>query len=110
MRTLIFATLTASCLATSAAAQTAVDSTRTPFFKRIGKSVSRFVRNFSDVDTNYIEPQKYNYTVMLQNTNTYELYRISSAKGNDFTFAPLPSMKLARMWDGDGCSSATRST
>lgn len=94
MRTLIFATVTASCLATSAATQTAADSTRASFFKRIGKSVSRFVRNFSDVDTNYIEPQKYNYTVMLQNTNTYELYRISSAKGNDFTFAPLPSMKL----------------
>ena len=53
-----------------------------------------FVKNFSKVDTSYIEPQKYNFTVMMQNTNTYEMYRISSSKGNDFTFAPLPSVKL----------------
>lgn len=64
------------------------------FFKRLAGSMYRFVKNFSRVDTEYIEPQAYNYTVMLQNTNTYELYRITSAKGNDFTFAPLPSMKL----------------
>src|SRR3712207_7977707 len=35
-----------------------------------------FVKDFSRVDTNYIEPQHYNFTVMLQNTNTYEVYRL----------------------------------
>ena len=67
---------------------------RKPFFKRVGGTLYKFVKNFSQVDTNYIEPQRYNYTLMLQNTNTYELYRISSTNGNDFTFSPLPSVKL----------------
>lgn len=67
---------------------------RKPFGKRLIGSLYGFVKNFSQVDTNYIEPQRYNYTLMLQNTNTYELYRISTTNGNDFTFSPLPSMKL----------------
>lgn len=62
--------------------------------KRFIGTLYKFVKNFSQVDTNYIQPQGFNYTAMLQNTNTYELYRITSSKGNDFTFAPLPSMKL----------------
>lgn len=67
---------------------------RKPFIKRMIGAMYGFVKNFSKVDTSYIEPQKYNFTVMMQNTNTYEMYRISSSKGNDFTFAPLPSVKL----------------
>ena len=62
--------------------------------KRIVHSAYGFVKNFSRVDTNYIEPQKYNYTFMMQNTNTYELYRISSANGNDITLSPQPGIKL----------------
>lgn len=62
--------------------------------KRVLAPLYTFVKNFSKVDTNYIEPQKYNYTVMLQNTNTYELYRISTNKNNDFQFSPLPSIKI----------------
>lgn len=68
--------------------------TKNTFLKRFGKTLYRFVKNFSNIDTAYIQPQDFNYTVMLQNTNTYELYRITSSKGNDFTFSPLPSMKL----------------
>ena len=45
-------------------------------------------------DTNYIEPQKYNFTFMMQNTNTYESYTISSGSGNDFLFSPQPSIKI----------------
>ena len=67
---------------------------RKPFLKRIVGSMYSFVKNFSRVDTAYIQPQDFNYTVMLQNTNTYELYRIMTPKGNDITFAPLPSVKL----------------
>ena len=51
---------------------------RKSFAKRFLGTLGKFVRNFSEVDTNYIEPQSYNYTLMLQNTNTYELYRITS--------------------------------
>lgn len=65
-----------------------------PFLKRIAGTLYKFVKNFSRIDTAYIQPQDYNYTAMLQNTYTYELYRITSSKGNDFTFAPLPSIRL----------------
>lgn len=85
----------------SAKAQTAADTISAPqkyrhntFFRVIGRTLGRFMRNFSEVDTCYIEPQKFNYTAMVQNTNTYEIYRIASTMGNDFTFAPLPTFKL----------------
>jgi len=68
--------------------------TRKPFMKRIINGLYGFVKEFSRVDTNYIEPQQYNYTLMLQNTNTYERYRIRTQKGNDISFAPQPSVKL----------------
>lgn len=67
---------------------------RKSFGKRLIGTLYGFVKNFSRVDTNYIEPQRYNYTLMLQNTNTYELYSISTTNGNDFTFAPHMSVKL----------------
>lgn len=67
---------------------------RKPFAKKILDGLYGFVKNFSNVDTNYIEPQHYNYTLMLQNTNTYEVYEISSREGNEIKFAPHPSMKL----------------
>ena len=52
------------------------------------------VKDFSRVDTNYIEPQKYNYTFMLQNTYTYEMYQLISKSGNVIVFSPEPSYKL----------------
>lgn len=63
-------------------------------FKRLGHRLYEFVKDFSRVDTNYVEPQHYNYTVMLQNTNTYEMYRLTTDNGNSFTFSPKPSIKL----------------
>lgn len=85
----------------SAMAQTTADTISTPtkyrhktFFRIVGRTLGRFMRNFSEVDTNYIEPQKFNYTAMVQNTNTYEIYRIATTMGNDFTFSPLPTFKL----------------
>lgn len=67
---------------------------KTPFFKKVGNAFVRLFEWFSDVDTTYIEPQKYNYAAMVQNTNTYERYRITSSQGNDFTFAPEPKVKF----------------
>ncbi|MGP1377501.1 MAG: DUF4421 domain-containing protein [Prevotella veroralis] len=49
---------------------------------------------FNDIDTNYIEPQRYNFTTMLQNTNTYEVYRIASDKGQSITFAPEANIRI----------------
>ena len=62
--------------------------------KNILQRLRNFVESFSDVDTNYIEPQAYNYTVMLQNTNTYEVYHVWNKAGQEFVFSPKPSYKL----------------
>lgn len=64
------------------------------FFRQIGHGLGEFVKEFSRIDTAYVEPQHYNFTVMLQNTNTYEVYRLTTENGNSFTFAPQPSVKL----------------
>lgn len=62
--------------------------------RRIIGGLYAFVKEFSRVDTNYVEPAKYNYTLMLQNTNTYEIYNIRPKEGLDLTMAPQPSVKL----------------
>lgn len=64
------------------------------FFHRVGNVFTRFFREFSTIDTNYVEPQHYNYTVMLQNTNTYEQYTLSSKDGQKIIFAPDPTFRL----------------
>ena len=51
-------------------------------------------KDFSRIDTDYIEPQKYNYAVMLQNTNTYEMYRIANSLHQSVDLAPDPSYKI----------------
>lgn len=55
---------------------------------QLGRGVMTFVRGFNDIDTNYIEPQAYNFTVMVQNTNTYEMYRLANKTGQSITFSP----------------------
>lgn len=67
---------------------------RKGFFKRVGHGLYEFVKEFSRIDTAFIEPQHYNFTVMLQNTNTYEVYRLSTERGNSVRLAPKPSVKL----------------
>ena len=64
------------------------------FFHRVGDVFTRFFREFDNIDTAYIEPQHYNYTVMLQNTNTYEEYSISNKDGQRISFAPDPTLRL----------------
>ena len=54
----------------------------------------QFVKKFSQLDTNYVEPQKYNFEAMLQNTNTYEAYALSTSSGQHIRFSPDVSMKL----------------
>lgn len=65
------------------------------FFHQVGDVFTRFFREFNNTDSAYIEPQRYNYTVMLQNTNTYESYTLYSKKGGQkITFSPEPSYRL----------------
>lgn len=56
--------------------------------------VSKVVRGFSAVDTNYIEPQRYNFTVMLQTTFNYDIYRLRSYSGQSVLFSPDVLAKL----------------
>ncbi len=64
------------------------------FFHQVGDVFTRFFREFNNTDTAYIEPQRYNYTVMLQNTNTYEVYTLYNKVGQKISFAPDPSYRL----------------
>lgn len=64
------------------------------FFSKIGKGMTNFVKGFNDIDTAYIEPQAYNFTAMLQNTNTYEVYRLDAKDGQSIVFAPDMSYRL----------------
>lgn len=67
---------------------------RDGFFKRVGQTLYKFVKDFNDIDEEYIEPQKYNFTVMLQNVSTYEVYRLNTKEGNSYTFAPEANVKI----------------
>ncbi len=64
------------------------------FFHKIGDVFTYFFQEFNRIDTNYIEPQHYNYTLMLQNTNTYQVYRLSGKNGESVTFAPEITYRL----------------
>ena len=64
-----------------------IPKNKTTFIKRI-------IEEFSKVDTNYIEPQKYNYAFMLQNTNTIEAYRFNSKSNQSILLTPTPSIRI----------------
>lgn len=63
-------------------------------FHRIGDAFTSVFREFNTIDTNYIAPQRYNYTMMLQNTNSYERYRIANKSKQNITLAPEPSYRI----------------
>jgi len=66
------------------------DKEKMSFFDKVYEEVKKFSR----VDTNYIEPQRYNFTLMLQNTNTIERYTLSSKNGNSIGFSPEPNVRI----------------
>ena len=51
-------------------------------------------RKIAEIDTSYIEPQKFNYTVMLQSTCGYNFYRMGYNGKYSVSFAPRPSFKI----------------
>ena len=63
-------------------------------FKQKSGKGGGFFQYFNEIDTSYIEPQKYNFAFMLQNTNTYEVYRLSSSKEQSITFAPEATVRI----------------
>ncbi len=58
------------------------------------KVISPFEKFFAGTDTSYIEPNHYNFQVMLQNRYSYEVYRLTDDKGNSIRFEPKPSLKI----------------
>lgn len=81
----------------------APDSTaqrKEPFqrLKKTGSWLKRFIRGFNDYDTEYITPNYYNYTVMLQNTNFHQIYQMKATSEDDVTqklqMSPSPGFKL----------------
>lgn len=93
-RLLLFCLFFSVTMATSAGGDTVRVAKKNTVFRRVGKAFTKVFKGFNEVDTNYIEPQHYNYTVMLQNTNTYEIYRLESKSGQSITFAPKPTIKI----------------
>ena len=62
----------------------------------IRKQIKKTVRGFDRLDTAYIEPQHYIFTVMLQATNNYDWFTLRSA-GPDVqsvTFSPDMNIRL----------------
>lgn len=59
--------------------------------------LSRLIDSFSEVDTNYVEPQHYNWALMLQSVNTYDYYRLSTTKSSEqqtISFAPSIGVRV----------------
>ncbi len=56
--------------------------------------IRRIVRGFSKIDKNYIEPQHYNWALMIQSTSTYDIYRLSSNTGQSITLSPDITTKI----------------
>lgn len=51
-------------------------------------TIRKTIRGFSKIDTAYIEPQHYNWSLMGQATFNYDYYILRSAEGQTVTFAP----------------------
>lgn len=81
-------------LAVADTARHAAKVNKNTIFRRIGDAFTKVFKGFNTIDRRYIEPQHYNYTLMLQNTNTYEIYKLSSKSGQSVTFAPKPTYRI----------------
>ena len=75
-------------------AQERQDSVRWMRADRPPSDILRGLQSLNNVDTTYIEPQRYNFTVMLQNTNTYEVYRLKTRDGLSITLAPEVTVRV----------------
>lgn len=70
------------------------DFSGNPLGKRIRHGFISFFERFSRLDSTYIEPQHYNYAAMVQNTNTYEIYRLTDNRDYSVVLRPEWSYKL----------------
>ena len=58
--------------------------------------LQRTISGFTRIDENYVEPQHYDWSVMLQATHTYDYYRLSTSGDNkqSVRFSPTPNFKV----------------
>jgi hypothetical protein len=56
----------------------------------------RTIRGFSYIDENYVEPQHYNWSAMVQATHTYDYYRIGTTgpSSQSIWLSPTPNLKV----------------
>ncbi len=55
--------------------------------------LKRLIENFSEQDTNYVEPQHYNWSLMLQSITTYDYYRLATDK-QSISFSPRMDIRF----------------
>lgn len=90
----LFFFMITSASAYSSETDTISNSRRSDVIHSVGRFFTRIFGGFNDIDTSYIESQHYDYTVMLQNTNTYEEYTLRGKSGQSISFAPRPTVKI----------------
>lgn len=77
--------------ADSVAVDTAVvaePAAKKPFLKRMNEKLDKLLRSFNERDTDYIEPQHYNFSGMLQHTIVYQHTRLEAEAGYTMTMSP----------------------
>ncbi len=55
------------------------------------------IEDLNDIDTTWISPNYYNFTFMIQNTNTFESFSVASTSNatiNRIDFSPAPTLRL----------------
>lgn len=64
------------------------------FFQKFVHRMDKILRAFSERDSNYIEPQKYPFTTMIQHTENYQYTRMKLSSGNTLTLSPDVIFKI----------------
>ena len=64
------------------------DSPKPSFLKRLNSKFDKLLRSFSQKDTTYIEPQHYNFSAMLQQTEVFQYMRLETKSGYTMTMSP----------------------
>ena len=90
MRTLLLIILLLSSMSMLAGDSLRVETSRRSWLGRV-------IDSFSEVDTSYVEPQHYNWSLMVQGAYDYEFYRLRTSNENQqqsVTFSPKPIIKI----------------
>lgn len=94
VRRLFFLLTVAFAMCCQADAQEQADSASVQPQRRKLSAFRRMVRAFSEVDTDYIEPQHYAFTTMVEMNSSYNLYKLNAKSGQSVTFSPDRTVKV----------------